>query len=97
MPNTELIGPIPTGRGLERVALWVIGTRTEAERQELRAEPDHVVRVDLSGPNSCLEPETGRPDVMGSESNDWLACTSIFQLDRVVLGVPNLKSADRQS
>jgi hypothetical protein len=66
------------GRGLERVAWWVIGTRIEAERQELRAEPDSVVKVDPSGPNSCLEPEIGRPDVMGSESNDWLV-EAVFQ------------------
>jgi hypothetical protein len=73
--NTELIGPIPTGRGLERVAWWVIGTWTEAERQELRAGTDLSVQGGLSSPNSCLEPETGKPHVMGSESNDWLAPT----------------------
>jgi hypothetical protein len=31
-----------------------------------------VVQTGLCGPNSCLEPETGKADVMGSESNDWL-------------------------
>jgi hypothetical protein len=75
--NTELIGPIPTGRGLERVAWWVIGTGTEAERQELRAGTDLSVQGDLSSPNSCLEPKTGKTDVMGSESNDWLGPTLI--------------------
>jgi hypothetical protein len=49
-PNTELTGPIPTGRGLERVARWVIGTRTEAERQELRAGGGLVVQANLIRP-----------------------------------------------
>ena len=48
------------------MAWWVIGTRTEAERQELRAEPDLVAQAAFSGPNSCLEPDTGKPHVMGS-------------------------------
>jgi hypothetical protein len=76
--NIELIGPIPTGRGLEQAAWWVTGTRTEAERQELRAEQSLVVQTDLCSPNSCLEPETGKPNVMGSESNDWLVASSVF-------------------
>jgi hypothetical protein len=36
-PTKKFTWPIPTGRSLERTAWWVSGTRTEAERQELRA------------------------------------------------------------
>jgi hypothetical protein len=62
MANKKFTGPIkPTGRGLERMAWWVIGTRTEAERQELRAGTDFSLETDLCSPNSCLEPRPENP------------------------------------